>query len=82
MRLVMDLLFLETIDIKLTAAQGRRCMATAYSVEDSLRMALELKGIELIDYGTVVFVPTAVGYTVQARSKAWRERAERQTVQR
>jgi hypothetical protein len=78
----MDLLFLEELDVKLNAAQGRRCMATAYSVEDSLRMALEIKGIELVDYGTVVFVPTAHGYTVQARSKAWREKAERKTAPR
>jgi hypothetical protein len=78
----MDLLFLESLDVRVTTEQGRRCLAASRSVEDSLRQALELVGLELVDYGTVQFRPTPKGYTVEARSKAWREKAERKTVAR
>lgn len=78
----MDLLFLESIDFFVDETTGRRCMATAPTIEDSFRMALETVGIELDSYGTVQFVPTKGGFTVQGRSKAWREKAERQTQPR
>jgi hypothetical protein len=81
-RLVLDLLFIETIDFTLTIPEGNRCQATGRTMEDSFRYALELKGIELMDYGSVQFVRTPTGYSVQGRSKAWRERTERQTVPR
>lgn len=78
----MDLLFLEAIDFKVDEATGRRCMATAQCIEDSFRLALETVGIELDSYGTVQFVPVKGGFIVQGRSKAWREKAERQTQSR
>lgn len=87
MRLVQDLVFLETLEFRLSihdAAQVR----VAQSKEEVLRQAMVLVGLELIDYGS--FTEEAVmlkgginlcGPEMKAvyrvYSKAYRERAER-----
>jgi hypothetical protein len=91
MRLVMDVLFVDEVDFDIPAADGYRHMAVGESMEEALRAAMAQKGIELIDYDTVQFkFPTVTqGGTaahlsgmskvcrVEARSKAWKEKAER-----
>lgn len=76
----MDVLFVDEVDVEISVTEGRRCLAVAESMEESLRTALALKGIELIDYGTVQFrFPAARPgvCVVEARSKAWREKIQR-----
>jgi hypothetical protein len=93
MRQVQDLLFIETLDFSLPLTKGEMCVRTARAMSEAALLACQLVGIELVDYESVLFVPHR--YTqahaqagvkafqdetrVQLRSKAWRERVERQT---
>jgi len=91
--MVMDALFLETFEFKLAFAVFAPCRV-APSMEEILRQAMAVIGIELIDYGsytTTMVMPPAVDgiidgsqatVEIDVYSKAYRERAERAAAQR
>lgn len=91
MRLVMDVLFLETLSFRLRHVTVAHCQI-APSREEILRRLLAEVGIELIDYGSFAVQPLPVVRTpdqapiavdmINAFSKAYRERAERATASR
>lgn len=79
MRLVIDTLFLETLEFRMATGAWNQC-SVAPSREESLREAMETVGLELIDYGSFTAVPIPyphLGVRVSAYSRAYRERAER-----
>lgn len=81
-RIVLDVLFCETIHFSLLAADFAACNC-AFSREEILRKAMERVGIELIDYGNWTQALTQEGrIRISACSKAYRERAERATASR
>lgn len=87
MRLVMDVLFCDTVEFELPVLEWNRCR-TAVSQEEVLRSAMLEAGIELIDYGSfmtlIIADTTAIGRHIQVRaySKAWRSRLEREAYAR
>jgi hypothetical protein len=90
MRLVLDTLFLETLQFQIPHVIATRCRI-APSREDELRQLMELVGIELIDYGSFTVQPCMPPArrdrleswdAVNAYSRAYRERAERAAAPR
>lgn len=85
MRLVQDLLFIETLDFVIALDDAHRFQQTARSWGEAAVEACAAVGIELTDWHTALFVPLpAVSVlmpinlcSVRLRSKAWRERTER-----
>jgi len=79
MRLVMDQLFIDTLDFQVPVATARRCDATAGSMAEALKAACAEVGIELIDYETGRFVTHggADVTLVSLQSRAYNERMRR-----
>jgi hypothetical protein len=81
-RLVQDLVFLEALDFTIPTEIAQRARAGAPSIEEAVWEAASQVGLEVVDYGSVVWHPLGTQVEVRLRSRAWRERAERQTVAR
>lgn len=94
MRLVMDVLFLESLEFTLPILTYAPCRV-APSMEEILRSAMVRAGIELIDYGsftaTTVMPAATNGGIIDGNlatvefavfSKAYRERTERNAMAR
>lgn len=82
-RLVLDVMFLETLQFRMLVDHYRVC-AIAPSREEVLRRCLESKGIELIDYDSWTVQPLGSTQMIDIRvySRAYRERLERATASR
>ena len=79
MRLVLDQLFIDTLDFKIPLVTARRCDATNRTMADVLKAACAEIGIELIDYETGRFVTFGGSDVTQVhlQSRAYNERVAR-----
>lgn len=82
MRLVFDVLFLEHVTFKVAVKDYAYCR-TGHSREEVLRKAMELVGLELVEYDSFTDTPVVgEGVRVHAYSLAFRERAERDSARK
>jgi hypothetical protein len=77
MRLVQDLVFLESLEFYVDGVEAAQAKAGTFSIGEAAVKVCELVGLELVDYDTVMWHPVRDRIRVELHSRAWRERWQR-----
>lgn len=77
MRIVQDLIFLESLEFEVHPLGAAQARANTFSMGEVAMNLCAIAGIELIDYDTVRTRPVGLFIKVELKSRAWRERWQR-----